>query len=153
MIKILFICHGNICRSPMAQMMFQNKVNMLGMNDSFLIDSKAASSEEIGNPIYPPALKTLKNHNIPIISHKAIRFESYDYEEYDFIITMDKSNINRLKYIHEDSKNKYRLLASFSRQEKEVEDPWYTRDFETCYNDIDKYLDGFIKYLKRYKKF
>lgn len=152
MIRVLFICHGNICRSPMAMMILANKVNELGLKSEFVIDSKAVSSEELGNNIYPPAMKVLKLHNIPLLNHHASRFEPYQYDLYDYIIAMDRSNINRLNLIAQDTKNKYRLLSSFMRLDKEVDDPWYTRDFESCYEEIDTYLNGFIAYLKRYKK-
>lgn len=152
MIKILFICHGNICRSPMAELIFKKKIKDLGLENSFQIDSMACSSEEIGNNIYLPAIKTLKSHNIPVYKHYAKRFEKYYYDDYDYIIAMDNSNIERLKFICPDILNKYRLLSSFSRKKTEISDPWYTRDFETCYEEIDKYLDGLLNYLKRYKK-
>ena len=99
-----------------------------------------------------PAKKCLINHNIPILRHKATRFESYYYDEYDYIISMDKSNINRLNLIKEDTKGKYRLLFSFKRQDKEVADPRYTRDFERTYLDLVEGIEGLITYLKRYKK-
>lgn len=136
MIKVLFICHGNICRSPMAQMILENYIKEKGLENQMMVESMACSSEEIGNGIYLPAKKCLMNHNIPILRHKAVRFESYYYDEYDYIICMDKSNINRLNIIKEDTKNKYRLLFSFKRQDREVADPWYTRDFERTYSDL-----------------
>lgn len=152
MIKALFICHGNICRSPMAQMILENYIKEKGLENQMMVESMACSSEEIGNGIYLPAKKCLMNHNIPILRHKAVRFESYYYDEYDYIICMDKSNINRLNIIKEDTKNKYRLLFSFKRQDREVADPWYTRDFERTYSDLVEGIEGFIAYLKRYKK-
>ena len=136
----------------MAQMMLQDKVEALGLSDSFIIDSKAVSSEELGNPIYPPALRTLKTHGIKVTRHSASRFEVYDYPDYDYIVAMDNSNMRRLEMICHDKDKKYRLLSSFMRLKDEVSDPWYTRDFESCYQEIDKYLEGFIKYLKRYNK-
>lgn len=152
MVKILFICHGNICRSPMAQMILDNYIKTNKLENQISVESMACSSEEIGNSIYLPTKKCLINHNIPILRHKATRFESYYYDEYDYIISMDKSNINRLNLIKEDTKGKYRLLFSFKRQDKEVADPWYTRDFERTYLDLVEGIEGLITYLKRYKK-
>ena len=152
MIKVLFICHGNICRSPMAQMILDDYIKKNNLQSQIMVESMACSSEEIGNGIYLPAKKCLMNHNIPILRHKALRFESYYYDEYDYIICMDKSNINRLNLIKEDINNKYRLLFSFKRQEKEVADPWYTRDFEKTYQELVEGINVFISYLIRYKK-
>ena len=152
MIKILFICHGNICRSPMAQMMLTQKVNDLKMNNQFFIESKACSSEEIGNGIYYAAKNTLIKHNINLIPHYASKFTKEDYYNYDYILCMDDSNIRLLNIICPDVSNKYQLLLDYTKDKGEVSDPWYTRNFEICYNDIEKGINGFLSYLKENKK-
>ena len=141
MIKILFVCHGNICRSPMAEFIFKDIVSKKGMADKFFISSAATSSEEIwngiGNPVYPPAKEELQKHGIFCDGKRAIKLEKTDYEKYDFIIGMDSYNIkNMIKIFGDDSKNKIYKLLQFANNNRDVDDPWYTRDFEKCYNDI-----------------
>lgn len=147
MIKILFICHGNICRSPMAHFILQDYINKNNLEDVISVDSMACSSEEIGNSIYPPARRTLQSHNIPIIKHYANKFKESDYDKYNYIILMDNSNLRRMNNIKPDNENKYRLLMSYAGLNKEVSDPWYTGDFETCYNDIIKGINGLLNEL------
>lgn len=147
MVNVLFICHGNICRSPIAHMILNNYIKVHNLEDQISVDSKACSSEEIGNSIYPNAKKCLIEHSIPIIEHYATKFEAKDYKYYDYIICMDKDNIYRMNKIKNDTDNKYYLLFDFINQNREVADPWYTRDFNKTFNDLIEGINGFINYL------
>jgi len=142
--NILFICHGNICRSPMAEYMFKKKIKDLGLSNKYYCESMATSNEEIGNDIYPYAKRMLDEMGIPYDRHYARRMKSTDYDKFDLIICMDTNNIYNLNRICSDTKNKVRLLL----ENRSVSDPWYTRDFLTCYNDIDYGLDMLIKELE-----
>lgn len=136
--RILFVCHGNICRSPMAEFIFKNLVASQGMADLFYIESAAVSTEEIGNPIYPPARRCLNAHAVPFDSSKTARqITRSDYARFDLIICMDSMNLRWLRYIiPDDPENKVHLMMSFAGSNRDVADPWYTGDFETTYNDI-----------------
>ena len=138
MIRILFLCHGNICRSPMAEFIFKDLVRKNGLEDQFYIESAAVSTEEIGNSIYPPAKRCLNAHGIPFDKNKTARqITRADYDRFDLIIYMDRMNLRWLKYIiPDDPQKKFRLMMSFTGQDRDVADPWYTGDFETTYRDI-----------------
>ena len=129
--KILFVCHGNICRSPMAQCIMQKLVDDKGLTDEYEIDSAATSNEEIGNSVYPYAISALKEHGIPVIEHHARRFRSNEYDYWDHIIVMDESNLRDILRISKDPEGKIRKLRS-----TDVADPWYSRNFITAFNDI-----------------
>ncbi len=126
MIKILFVCHGNICRSVMAEFIMKS----LDKDDKFYIESKATTTEEIGNDIYPPVKEVLRKHNIGFNPHKARQIDSNDYYNFDYIFCMDEENIYDLDRILPKN-NKTYLLG-----DKEIEDPWYTRDFDQCFKEI-----------------
>jgi protein-tyrosine phosphatase len=133
MIKIMFLCHGNICRSPMAEFICKDMAKGLDI----YIESKAVSREEIGNPIYPGAAATLKKHNIPMTPHKAKQITREDYEEFDYIIVMEQYNMPRLmRIIGEDDQNKVCRLLDFTSHPKDIEDPWYSGNFEKVYEEI-----------------
>lgn len=137
MIKILFVCHGNICRSPMAQYIFQYLVDSAGRHDDFYIDSAAVSSEEIGNDIYPGAKRILDKYHIPYSRHRARRMDRDDYDKYDYIIGMDQSNLSRILYcVDSDPKGKCSLLLDWTDSPRNIKDPWYSDDFEGAYEDI-----------------
>ena len=147
MIKILFVCHGNICRSPMAEFIMKNLVK--DFKEDFYIESRATSSEEIGNPVYPPAKIKLKEHGILCDGKTARKMTKEDYKNFDYIILMDKNNLRNIKYIiGEDTDNKISLLLNWAGEDKEVSDPWYTGDFETCYNDILRGCKGVLKKIR-----
>ena len=138
MIRILFLCHGNICRSPMAEFIFKDLVRKNGLEDQFYIESAAVSTEEIGNSIYPPAKRCLNAHGIPFDKDKTARqITRADYDRFDLIIYMDRMNLRWLKWIiPDDPQNKIKLMMSYTGHDRDVADPWYTGDFETTYNDI-----------------
>ena len=147
MIKILFVCHGNICRSPMAEFIMKNLVK--DFKEDFYIESRATSSEEIGNPVYPPAKRKLKEHGILCDGKTARKMTKEDYKNFDYIILMDKNNLRNIKYIiGEDTDNKISLLLNWAGEDKEVSDPWYTGDFDTCYNDILRGCKGVLKKIR-----
>ena len=153
MLKIMFVCHGNICRSPMAEAIFSDMIKKEGLEDKISVNSSATSSEEIyrgvGNPIYPPALAELKKHKIPVYDHRATKLMKSDYEDYDFFLGMDSANIRNMNFIFGDDKDdKIRKLLSFTNLHKEdVSDPWYSGDFTTAYNDIHEGCRCFLEYL------
>ena len=147
--KILFICHGNICRSPMAEFIFKDLIRSRGIEDRFYVESAAVSTEEIGNSIYPPAKRCLNAHGIPIDKNKTARqITRADYDRFDLIIYMDRMNLRWLKYIiPNDPQNKIRLMMSFTGRDRDVADPWYTGDFETTYRDIKDASEMLLKEL------
>lgn len=138
-IKVLFVCHGNICRSPMAEFVFKKIVKDSGIENNFYIESAATSTDEIGNPIYPDAKKQLVKHGVLGFDNKRARqVTKEDYNKFDYIFLMDDENITGIKRIIKDDKDKkiYKLL-SFVKAGDEIEDPWYTRNFDKVYNQIE----------------
>lgn len=137
MIKIMFICHGNICRSPMAEFIFKDMIRKIGREKEFAVASSATSDEEIwngiGNPVYPPAKTELAKHGISCEGKRAVQLKKSDYDNYDMFLCMDSRNIdNAIRIFGSDLDNKVsRLLSS-----KDVSDPWYTDKFDVAYNDI-----------------
>ena len=154
MIKVLFICHGNICRSTMAQFVFQDMVNNQGLKDKFYIDSAATSREEIGNPPHHGTVNKLRQEGIPVLKHRAIQMTKQDYKEYDYIIGMDAWNIrNIMRIIGSDPEKKVSMLLDFTdRPGTEIADPWYTGDFESTYRDVVEGCEGFLAYLEKNEK-
>lgn len=149
MIKILFICHGNICRSPMAEFVFKHLVEKENLSDKFYITSSAVSNEELGNPIHYGTRGILREKGIPFSDHRAIKFTKADYDDYDYIIIMDRSNsrlINRI--IGSDNPEKVHLFLSFAGLDRDIADPWYTGNFEETYRDVMKASEAFLEYLK-----
>ena len=148
MIKILFVCHGNICRSPMAEFVMKNLVNKKDMADQFEIASAATSTEEIGNPIYPPAKRKLKEHGISCEGKTARQMTKKDYAYYDYIIAMDRLNLrNMTRFVGNDPDNKISLLMDFTNHPGDVADPWYTGDFEATWNNVNEGCIGILKKL------
>ncbi len=157
MIRIMFVCHGNICRSPMAEFIMKKLVNDEGLADQFLISSSATSTEEIwhgqGNPVYPPAKAELKKHGISADGKFAIQLQASDYDKYDYLIGMDTMNIRNMKRIlGADKEEKIYKMMTFAGSSDDVADPWYSGDFRTTYNDIDEACRGLLKYLKERNK-
>ncbi len=137
MIKVLFVCHGNICRSPMAEFVMKDLVKKAGRDGEFDIASAATSSEEIGNPVYPQARRKLAEHGLACDGKRARQFTARDYSHYDLIIGMDSANIRSLRRASGgDPEGKVRLLLSYTPHPRDVADPWYTGDFDAAWNDI-----------------
>lgn len=141
MIKILFICHGNICRSPMAEFILKDMVEKQGRADEFYIESAATSTEEIwrgvGNPVYPPARDILAKHGISCEGKRARQVKYEDYDKFDLLIAMDANNLrNMRKLIPEDTKGKVHLMMEYAGQKRDVADPWYTGNFQKTWDDI-----------------
>lgn len=150
MINILFICHGNICRSPMAEFILKDMVKKRGIAEQFHIASAATSSEELGNPVYPPARRILKEHGIDPSGKTARRMTREDYEEYDYLLAAEQYNIRNMLYITGgDPEQKICRLLDFSKRPRDIDDPWYTGDFSTAWNDIVEGCEAFLAYLEK----
>ncbi len=149
MIKILFICHGNICRSPMAEMILKHLVRERGLT-GYVIDSAAVSREEIGNGVYPPAKRELAAHGIRCDAHRARQITPADYDQWDHLIGMDMSNITRMLRIfgHDDDHKVHRLL-DFTGHSADVADPWYSDRFDIAYADILRGCEALLDYLEK----
>ena len=146
MIKILFVCHGNICRSPMAEFVMKDMVKKAGLEKAFYIGSAATSTEEIGNPVYPPARKKLAEHGISCAGKTARQLRRSDYAEYDLLIGMDQANLrNMLRICGGDPEGKLHLLMDFTDRPGEVADPWYTNDFEATWRDVEEGCRGLLE--------
>ncbi len=147
MIKILFICLGNICRSPMAEFVMKDLVNKAGLSDRFEIASAATCPCEIGNPVYPNASKKLSEHGISCKGKTARQLNKSDYDYYDYLIAMEQENIRDImKIIGDDPKHKVSLLLDYTDHPHDIADPWYTRDFELSWKEI---LEGCECLLKK----
>lgn len=137
MIKILFVCHGNICRSPMAEFVMKDIVKKQGIENEFFIASAATSTEEIGNGVHYGTKNKLKSYGISTDGKRAVQLRKSDYEDYDYIIGMDVYNLRNMKrMLPEDSENKIHLLLDFSDNPRDIADPWYTGDFDKTYDDV-----------------
>ena len=149
MIKILFVCHGNICRSVGAQYILDDMLIKRGLTDAVSCESAATSREEIGNPIYPPMRRALMAHDVPIGDHRARQLRRSDYDEYDLLIGMDSENMYYMKHIlGEDTEGKVHTLMEYTDTPNElIDDPWYTRDFETAYRLIKKGCEALLEHI------
>ena len=152
-IRVLFVCHGNICRSPMAEFMMKDLVEKAGIADDFVIDSAATTTDEIwgghGNPVYPPARAELAKHGIGCAGKSAVQLRKTDYEKYDYFIGMDTANIRNMNRIFgSDSEDKIYKLLTFAGRRDDVSDPWYSRDFGTAYSDIEEGCKGLLSHLQ-----
>lgn len=144
--KILFVCHGNICRSPMAEAICKNKVKELGVSNLFEIDSAAVSNEEIGNNVYYKTQEVLNNHGIIHFNHYARKMTYDDYLYFDYIFIMDKSNEYYMQdIVKNDNFNKIKKLGSYLKSPKDIEDPWYSRKFEEVFKQLNEAIDNFLK--------
>ena len=139
MIRICFVCLGNICRSPMAEFIMKDKVNKLGLSDNYLIESRATSYEEDGNDMYPPAKRMLEDENVPYSKHRSTRLEISDLDKFDYFICMEDNNIINTKRIIGDSPKIIKLL------DRDIADPWYTGEFLSTYNDLTEGIDKLLE--------
>ncbi len=149
MVKINFICHGNICRSPMAEFVMKDLVKKQGLKDKFIITSSATSREEIGNPVHTGTKRKLYEQKIAVSSDKrAVQFEKSDYDKYDFLVVMDGNNErNLLRIIKSDPKNKVYKLLDFTKRKGDIADPWYTGNFDKTFEDIFEGCNGLLTYI------
>ena len=146
--KILFVCHGNICRSPMAEFVMKDLVAKAGWEGDFYIESAATSAEEIGNPVYPPARRKLAEHGISCVGKTARQMTRSDYNSFDLIIGMDSWNLRNMRRIcDDDPKGKISLLMDFTERPGDVADPWYTGDFEKTWRDVLEGCQGILASL------
>ena len=153
MIRIMFVCHGNICRSPMAEFVLKKMVSERGMADQFYIASSATSTEEIwggvGNPVYPPAKAELAKHGISCDGKRAVQLTRADYDKYDLFIGMDSANIRNMhRMLGGDPQGKIRKLMDYTDRGGDVADPWYTRRFDVTYADVLAGCEGLLDTLK-----
>ncbi len=150
-IKVMFVCHGNICRSPMAEFIMRKLVNEASLSDEIFVASSATSTEEIwhgqGNPVYPPAKAELKKHGISADGKYAVQLQASDYVKYDYFIGMDTMNIRNMKRILGSDDKIYKMMT-FAGRSDDVSDPWYSDDFRKAYNDIEEGCKGLLEFLK-----
>lgn len=145
MIKVMFVCHGNICRSPMAEFVLKDMVKKRGIEQEFFISSAATSTEEIGNVVHRGTREKLKQYGISTEGKYAVQLKKQDYQKYDYILAMDKQNVKNIqKIIEKDSQNKVHLLLSYAEKNRDIADPWYTGDFDKTYDDIVEGCNAFL---------
>jgi protein-tyrosine phosphatase len=157
MVKLLFVCHGNICRSPMAEFVMKDMVEKEGLSDQFEISSAATSTEEIrngvGNPVYPPAKQIMEEHGIYCKKKRAQQMKKSDYESYDLLIGMDQANIrNMTRIAGGDPKHKIKRLLDYTDAPRDVADPWYTRDFQTTWRDVNEGCRALLEAIQEERK-
>ena len=154
MTKILFICHSNICRSPMAEFIFKTIIAEAGLENEFIVDSAATSTEEIwngiGNPVYPPAKQKLNEHGISCKGKRARQITKEDASKYDLLIAMDTRNIKNMERVFgKDAKHKTHLLLEYTGDARSISYPWYSNDFDKAYNEIEQGCKALFKSLQR----
>ena len=146
--KILFVCHGNICRSPMAEFVFKKMAEERGLSDKFEVASRGTSAEELGNPVYPPARRELLRHGISTDGKYAIQLTRADYDKYDLLIGMDSANIRNMhRLFGSDPKGKIRKLMDYTTRPGDVDDPWYSGKFDVTYRDVCDGCEALISEL------
>ena len=149
MIRVLFVCHGNICRSPMGEFILKDLVQKAGLTDRFRIGSAATSTEEIGNPVYPPARRKLAEHGIDCAGHRARQLRREDYDRWDLLLGMDDANIRNMQRIcGGDPEGKILRLMDLTHRPGPVADPWYTGDFERTWQDVSLGCEGLLERLR-----
>ena len=150
MTRVLFVCHGNICRSPMAEFVMKDMVEKAGLSKEIRVASAATTTEEIGNPVYPPARRKLAEHGIGCEGKTARQMHWPDYERYDLIIGMDRENLRDLRRIClGDPEGKIHLLMDYTNRPGDVADPWYTRDFEATWRDVEEGCRALLAWLRK----
>ena len=148
MIRVLFVCLGNICRSPMAELLFKDMVNKKGLRDEFIIESAGTSNEEEGNTVHYGAKEKLAEVGIQTDGKHARQLKKEDYDKFDYIIAMEQINVRDIyKILGDDKENKVYRLLDFSDNPRDIADPWYTGNFELTYKDIMEGLEAFLKNL------
>lgn len=149
MIKILFVCHGNICRSPMAEFVMKDLVKNAGLERKFSIASAATSTEEIGCPVYPPARRKLAEHGIGCAGHAARQLTAADYDHWDYLVGMDVANLRNMRRIcGGDPEGKISLLLDWADRSGDVADPWYTGDFDATWRDVLAGCSGLLAHIR-----
>ena len=149
MIRVCFVCLGNICRSPMAEFVFKEMVVQENIQDKISVVSRATSKEELGNPVHPGTIRELEKHHIPYTSRCATSLTSEDYDKYDYFISVDSLNSRLMRnlFLHDNHLKIHRLL-DFTSLKKDIADPWYTGNFEITYQEIELGCRSFLDYLK-----
>ena len=151
MTKVLFVCLGNICRSPMAEFLFKDMISKKGLKDKFIIESAGTSNEEEGNPVHYGTKNKLAEVGIITEGKYARQLKKDDYEKFNYIIAMEQRNIRDIyRIVGDDKDNKIYRLLDFSKRPRDIADPWYTHNFEITYNDIIEGLKAFLDFLKIY---
>ena len=146
MVRILFVCHGNICRSPMAEFVMKDMVQRAECAKRFIIASAAATTEDLGSDMYPNAREELRKHGIPFERRQARQLQRSEYGDWDYIVAMDRENLADIRdLLGPDTEHKVRLLLSFAGERRDVSDPWYTRDFAVAYQDISVGCEALLK--------
>lgn len=149
MIKVLFVCLGNICRSPMAEFLLKDMVKKRNIENEFIIESAGTSNEEEGNPVHFGTRRKLSEIGISTDGKYARKLIKEDYEKYDYILAMEERNVKDLiRILGEDKENKVHRLLDYSKNPRDIADPWYTGNFDETYNDIMEGLESFLEYLK-----
>ena len=152
MTKILFVCLGNICRSPMAEFVMKDMVKRAGLEQEFSIASAATSNEELGNPVYPPARRKLAEHGLGCDGKTARQITAEDFETYDLLIGMDQSNLRNMQRLAGDNGGKVHLLLDFTDRPGEVADPWFTGNFDATWRDVEEGCRGLLRYVCEQKE-
>ena len=147
-IRILMVCHGNICRSPMAEFVMKDMIEKERLSDCFYVASAATSTEEIGNPVHRGTKEKLKQYGISTEGKYAVQISRKDYDKYDYLIAMDKRNVvNMLRILGGDPKGKVKQLLDFSNNPRDIADPWYTGDFDLTYDDVYEGCQALLSYI------
>ena len=150
MMKILFVCHGNICRSPMAEFILKDLCAKAGLGDRYTIASAATSAEDLGNPVYPPARRKLAEHGVSCAGKTARQLQPRDYGDYDLLIGMDGANLRNMRHLFGgDPAGKLHLLLDYAEKPRDVADPWYTGDFDRAWQDISEGCTALLLALQR----
>ena len=145
----MFVCHGNICRSPMGEFILKDMVQKINAESRYFIASSATSTEEIGNPVYPPAREKLSEHGISCKGKYAVQLRRSDYEQYDLFLCMDRYNLrNALRIFGSDPQEKVKMLMSYTGESRDVADPWYSGNFNEAFSDISEGCKALLKELE-----